>query len=54
MTASKQAKTLGVGTQKEMAEFYQCTVQHLWNVHKRNNKAFVAMCIGYVAAKKEI
>lgn len=48
MTASKQAKSLGVDTLKNMAEFYQCTVMHLHNISKRNNDGFVAMCRGYV------
>ena len=52
MTASKQAKTLGAKSLKDVAEFYDCTPEHLRNVHKRNNKAFVAMVSGFVSSKE--
>ena len=52
MTASKQAKTLGAKSLKEVAEFYECTVQHLNNVHNRNNKAFAAMVRGFVSSNE--
>ena len=51
MTASKQAKTLGAKSLKDVAEFYECTPEHLRNVHKRNNKAFAAMVSGFVSSK---
>lgn len=51
MTASKQAKTLGAKSLKDVAEFYECTPEHLRNVHKRNNKAFAAMVSGFLSSK---
>lgn len=53
MTASKQAKTLGAKSLKDVAEFYECTPEHLRNVHKRNNKAFVAMIRGFLEADND-
>ena len=52
MTASKQAKTLGAKSLKDVAEFYECTPEHLRNVHKRNNKAFAAMVSGFLLSKE--
>ena len=36
---------------KELSDFYECSPLHLRNIHKRNNKAFVAMCVGYLQNK---
>jgi hypothetical protein len=41
------AKELGAKSLKEVAEFYECTTNHLRNMHKRNAPAFCAMIIGY-------
>lgn len=48
MTAAQQAKQLGVQSLQQVAEFYDCTTQHLRNVHKRNEMGFKAMVIGFV------
>ena len=45
---SQQAKQLGAQSLQQVAEFYECTTQHLRNVHKRNQKAFEAMVIGFI------
>lgn len=47
MTASQQAKELGAKKLMDVAEFYQCTTRHLRDVHKRNEKGFIAMVRGY-------
>lgn len=52
MTPSQQAKQLGAQSLQQVAEFYECTTQHLRNVHKRNQKAFEAMIIGYLEYQK--
>lgn len=48
MTAAEQAKKIGAKKLIDVAEFYQCTTRHLRDVHKRNEKGFVAMVKGYV------
>lgn len=48
MTPSKQAKELGAKDLTRVAQFYECTTQHLRNVHKRNQKAFEAMVVGFI------
>lgn len=48
MNTSQQAKQLGAQSLQQVAEFYDCTTQHLRNIHKRNELGFKAMIIGFV------
>lgn len=48
MNPSEVAKDLGAKSLTEVAKFYDCSTEHLRNLHKRNFKAFLGMVSGYL------
>ncbi|AKO78257.1 hypothetical protein EN12_24530 [Vibrio cholerae] len=48
MLPSEVAKDLGARSLTEVAKFYDCSTEHLRNLHKRSFKAFLGMVSGYL------